>query len=494
VSDPIVREEDAEPALVRIRAGDSRRRRPGLGMFGLCLGTALIIMEANVVNVAVPTIRAELHTSATTSLWVLDSYTLLLAVLLLSAGRAGDRIGARRCYLLGLGVFGLASVGCSLAGTATLLVAARAVQGIGAALLVPAPLTLITWLYPEAAARARAVSVWVTVGGLGFCAGPLLGGLLLDTLGWRSIFLLNVPVVLGTGWLVRRYVAETPRRRVGFDAGGQLLAVLGLGGVVFSLVQSSLAGWRSPSVLAALTGGLVVLALLVATQLRRGRVDPDVLLPPSILRARPVLAGLLGGFAYNFALYGMLLVYTFDLQSLRHYSALRTGLALLPLTVAAAAGTILLGGRFVARRGPRPGLAVGMGLAAVGLAVLTVGAGDVPYLVVAAGFTVFAAGLSFAAPAQTLAVMTFAPDEHRNVASSALNAARQTGGVIGVALLGALAANDLVTGTPRAMAVAVATCLLAALVALRFVPASPESSPSPSPTEDPRPSGDHDHE
>jgi len=246
-------------------------------------------------------------------------------------------------------------------------------------------------------------------------------------------------------------------------------------------------------VLAALTGGLAVLALLVATQLRRGRVDPDVLLPPSILRARPVLAGLLGGFAYNFALYGMLLVYTFDLQSLRHYSALRTGLALLPLTVAAA-GTILLGGRFVARRGPRPGLAVGMGLAAVGLAVLTVGAGDVPYLVVAAGFTVFATGLSFAAPAQTLAVMTFAPDEHRNVASSALNAARQTGGVIGVALLGALAANDLVTGTPRAMAVAVATCLLAALVALRFVPASPESSPSPSPTEDPCPSGDHDHE
>jgi len=114
--------------------------------------------------------------------------------------------------------------------------------------------------------------------------------------------------------------------------------------------------------------------------------------------------------------------------------------------------------------------------------------------VVAAGFTVFATGLSFAAPAQTLAVMTFAPDEHRNVASSALNAARQTGGVIGVALLGALAANDLVTGTPRAMAVAVATCLLAALVALRFVPASPESSPSPSPTEDPCPSGDHDHE
>src|SRR5882757_8571254 len=131
--------------------------------------------------------------------------------------------------------------------------------------------------------------------------------------------------------------------------------VLGLGGVVFSLAQSSLAGWRSPVVLTALSGGLLV---LLASQLHRGRVDPDVLLPPSILRARPVLAGLLGGFAYNFTLYGMLLVYTFDLQNLRHYSAIRTGLALLPLTVVATTGTILLGGRFVARRGPRQGLAV----------------------------------------------------------------------------------------------------------------------------------------
>lgn len=430
-------------------------------------------MEANVVNVAVPTIRAELHASATTSLWVLDSYTLLLAVLLLSAGRVGDRIGARRCYLAGLGVFGLASVACSLAGTAPLLVAARAAQGVGAALLVPTPLTLITRMYPDAVARAKAVALWVTVGGVGFCAGPLLGGLLLDTLGWRSIFLLNVPVVLATGWLVCRHVAETPRRPVGFDAGGQLLAVLGLGGVVFSLVQSSLAGWRSPVVLTALGGGLGVLVILVVSQLRRGRVDPDVLLPPAILRARPVLAGLFGGFAYNFTLYGMLLVYTFDLQSVRHYSALRTGVAFLPLTLAATVGTMLLGGRYVARRGPGPGLAVGMALAAAGLAVLTVGAAAVPYPVVAVGFTVFATGLSFAAPAQTLAVMTFAPDEHRNIASSALNTARQTGGVIGVALLGALVAHDLTAGTPVAMAVAMATCLLAAVFARRLLPADP---------------------
>ncbi|HEX4247103.1 MAG TPA: MFS transporter [Pseudonocardia sp.] len=446
-------------------------------MLGLCLGTALIIMEANVVNVAVPTIRAELHASATTSLWVLDSYTLLLAVLLLSAGRVGDRIGARRCYLVGLGVFGLASVACSLAGTAPLLVAVRAVQGIGAALLVPTPLTLITRMYPEAVARAKAVALWVTVGGVGFCAGPLLGGLLLDTLGWRSIFLLNVPVVLGTGWLVRRHVTETPRRPVGFDAGGQVLAVLGLGGVVFSLVQSSLAGWRSPVVLTTFCGGLVVLALLVVGQLRRGTVDPEVLLPPAILRARPVLAGLLGGFAYNFTLYGMLLVYTFDLQSLRHYSALRTGLAFLPLTLAATAGTMLLGGRFVARRGPGAGLAVGMGVAAAGLSVLAVGANGVPYVVIAAGFTVFATGLSFAAPAQTLAVMTFAPDAHRNIASSALNTARQTGGVIGVALLGALVTPDLTTGTPIAMAVGAAICLLVAALAPRLVP--PPADPAP---------------
>jgi DHA2 family methylenomycin A resistance protein-like MFS transporter len=450
---------------------DSRARR-AIGLFGLCLGTALIVMEANVVNVAIPDIRARMHADAAAGLWMVDGYTLVLAVLLLSAGRLGDRIGARRSYLAGLAIFGAASVLCSLAGQAALLIPARALQGAGAALLAPAPLTLITRMYADPAARAQAVTAWVSVGGIGFTIGPLLSGLLLDTLGWRSIFLLNVPVVLLTGWLVHRYVAEAPGRPASFDPAGQLLAVLGLTGVVYGLVSSSLDSWSSASVLAPLAGGLIVLAAFVAVQRAGGRQGREVLLPPGILAARPVLAGLLSGAVYNFTLYGMLLVYTFAFQDMRHYSAMRTGVAFLPLTLTAIAASSLIGGRFTARRGPRSALGAGMTLSAAGLAVLAAGAEPAPYPVIAAGFIVFSLGMGLTAPAQTLAVMTFAPDEHKNMASSALNSARQTGGVIGVALLGAISAANPAAGLAIAMLAAAAACLTTALTALRHIPAN----------------------
>jgi MFS transporter, DHA2 family, methylenomycin A resistance protein len=450
--------------------GGTRRR--AVGLFGICLGTALIVMEANVVNVAVPVIRARLHADATAGLWVVDAYTLVFAVLLLSAGRVGDRIGSRRSYLIGLTVFGAASVLCSLAGQAALLVPARALQGVGAALLAPAPLTLITRMYTEPAGRAKAVAAWVSVGGIGFMIGPLLSGLLLDTLGWRSIFLLNVPVALLTGWLVRQYTDEVPVRPASFDPVGQVLAILGLTGVVYGLVSSSLAGWGSVSVLAPVGGGLIVLAVFIATQRAGGRTGREVLLPPSILAARPVMSGLLSGAVYNFTLYGMLLVYTFYFQDTRHYSAALTGLAFLPLTVTAIAASSFIGGRFAARRGARSGVLTGMVVSAIGLAILAGGAVSAPYPLIALGFVVFSLGMGLTAPAQTLAVMSFTPDEHKNMASSALNSARQAGGVTGVALLGALTAVHPAAGLPIAMLLAVVACLAAAVNAFLHIPAS----------------------
>lgn len=456
---------------VRAREDRGGGARQGVGLFGLCLGTALIVMEANVVNVAVPVIRARLHADAATGLWVVDAYTLVFAVLLLSAGRAGDRIGARRCYLIGLLIFGVASVLCSLAGQAALLIAARALQGVGAALLAPAPLSLITRMYADPAARAKAVSAWVAVGGIGFTIGPLLSGLLVDSLGWRSIFLLNVPVVLLTGWLVLRHTGEVAGRPVSFDPVGQVLAIFGLTGVVYGLVSSSLAGWGSPSVLGPVAGGLMMLTAFVATQRAGGRLGREVLLPPGILASRPVLAGLLSGAVYNFTLYGMLLVYTYYFQDAGHYSAMRTGFAFLPLTLTAIAASWLIGGRFAARWGPRAGVCAGMLLSAAGLAILAA-RGTGPYPVVAGGFIVFSVGMGLSAPAQTLAVMTFSSDEHKNMASSALNTARQTGGVTGVALLGALTATHPAGGLPIAMLVAVAACLITAAHALRHIPAA----------------------
>lgn len=442
-------------------------------LIGASLGTALIVMEANVVNVAVPVIRGELHADVAAGLWAVNAYTLVLAVLLLTAGRIADRVGARRTYLVGLAIFGFASVLCGLARQIDLLIAFRALQGAGAALVAPAPLALITHLYRDAAARTRAISAWVTIGGVGFAIGPLIGGALVDAAGWRSIFFLNVPIAIIIGYLVRRNSTETPLRRVPLDYRGQAFAILGLGDLVFGLVESSVTAWSSVDVLGPLLIAAAALWALVRDQRRGGRSGRAVLLDPAILAARPVLAGLLCGAIYNFCLYGALVVYSFEFQDVRHYSPLRTGLAFLPLTLTSIAATAWVGGKYVARRGARAGLRAGLASSALGLGVLAVGAQPVGYAALVPGFAMFALGLGLTAPAQTVAVMSFSGGGQRNMASSALNSARQTGGVTGVALLGALYATDHGAGLAGGLLLAAGGCVAALLLASRWVPPAP---------------------
>lgn len=453
-----------------ISAAATSRWQRGLRLCALCLGTALIVMEANVVNLALPTIRARLHAGADDGLWIVDAYILAFAVLLLPAGRLGDRIGPRRAYLLGLLILGAASIGCAVAPTAGWLIGARAGQGIGAALLAPAPLTLITRTYLEPGERARAVSIWVAASGIGMVLGPLLSGLLVGTLGWRSIFLLNLPVVVLTMWLLIRYVGDVAARSVGFDLTGQVLATLALSAVVWALVESSRLGWASPPVVTVLASGVFLLAVFFSRQRIDGAAGRDVLLPPAILTSRPVRAGLAVGAAYNFVLYGMLLVYSYNLQSLRGYSPQAAGLAFLPLTLTGIFVSTLLAGRLVAARGPRTGILTGLACFIAGLATLALAAQSTPYPLIAAGFILTAFGMAITAPAQTLAVMAAIPDDHKNMASSALNTARQTGGVLGVALLGAVVSGDLAARTPWAMLIAIGACLLAAAATWRLIP------------------------
>ena len=445
-------------------------RRQTLGLVGMCLGTALIVLEANVVNVAIPTIRSDFRAGPATALWAVNAYTLVLAALLLSCGRLGDRIGARRAYLIGLGIFTAASLAAGFAPGSAVLIAARAAQGVGAAMLIPAPLTLITRTYTDPAARAKAVAIWVSVGGIGFMIGPLLSGALIGVAGWRSIFFLNIPVAVVTALLLRGYVSETTRHQASFDPVGQVLAATGLGAVVLGLVDSALDGWGSWRVLTALGGGVVLLVVFLVTQRRGARAGRQVLLPPAILASPPVLAGLTAGATYNFTLYGMLIVYTFDFQQLRHFTPLETGAAFLPLTVVATITSALGGGRFTHRFGPRAGIVIGMATCAIGLAILIPGASSVSFVVIAIGLAVFGCGMTLIAPAQTLAVMSYTPDEHKNMASSSLNTARQAGGVIGVSLLGAIATSHPSSGTPIAIGIAIGTCLLTAAAAIRLLP------------------------
>ncbi len=439
-----------------------------LGLAGLCLGTALIIMEANVLNVAIPSIRHALHASPAQSLWIIDAYTLVLAALLLSAGRLGDRVGARRCYLLGLAVFSIASVLCSAATTSTELIAVRTVQGVGAALVIPAPLGLISAMFSDLTERAKAVAVWVTIGGVGFAAGPLVGGLLVNTFGWRSIFLVNIPVAAIIAVLVRLTVVEASRSRLPFDYVGQTLAIVGVSAVVFACVESSTMAWMSPFVLLPAVAAALVLGLFVIDQRRRGRAGAWVLLPSELLNRRPVNAGLLSGFVYNFTLYGLVLVYSYVFQSARGYSPVQTGLAFAPLTVAALI-TSLPAGRFVAVYGSKRGIVIGMTLSAIGLCALGYGVQRMPFVFLSIAFAVFASGLSFSATGQTMAVMSNASDQYKNTASSMLNTARQTGGVMGVAALGAITSRDLLASAPVALTLAAAACLSAVVAGATLI-------------------------
>ncbi|WP_253766932.1 MFS transporter [Goodfellowiella coeruleoviolacea] len=438
--------------------------RRGWGLTGVCVGFALVILEANVLNVAAPTLRDQLGASTSELLWAVDAYTLAFAALLLSTGVLGDRWGARRGFQAGLVVFTLASVGCGLAPTVGWLVAARVAQGVGAALLAPTSLTLIHAAYPQDRARVRALGAWAAVSGLAFAVGPIVGGGLVQTVGWRGIFLVNVPVGVLALLLVAFHLQPVPTRRVALDWVGQVLAVLTLTAVTAGLIEAGRLGWDSGFVLGAFGLALVGLGLFVAWA--RGRTRP--LIPRAVLTAPPLLAGLLAGAAFNFSLYGSLFVHTLALQNVRGYSPLLTGLAFLPLTLMHTPVASWLAGPWTASAGPRRPLLVGQVCATLGTAGF-LAAASAPYPVLAVALVVFGVGSGLITTSMTTLVLANAPDDSVGVSSGLLNASRQLGGLLGIALLGSLTANALADRIPLAELAATVALAVAAAVTARAV-------------------------
>ncbi len=382
----------------------------------------------------------------------------------------------RRVVLAGLVVFAAASLLCSVAPSATVLITGRAVQGVGAALLTPGCLALIAGMYQQEGERARAVGLWAGVSGVGFAAGPALGGVLVAATGWRSIFLLNLPVIAAACWLIVRHVPAPAGKPERFDLPGQALAAGGLAALVAGLVETASRGLTLP-VVAAMVGGAVMLAGFWAVERSRERHGRSVMLAPSLVAGAPMRAGLLVAAVFNFGLYGMLIVFSIVLQQQRHYTAFQAGLAFLPLTVIAATTSGLLAGRLTARHGPRLALTAGMGLAAAGCLVLVFFGPHTGYLLAAAGFVVFGAGTGLSVPALTSLVLASAPPEQASRASGVLNAARQLGGVLGVALLGLIIAAHP-SRLPLALGLAGMTFALAGAVAARWSKPTVSAAPS----------------
>ena len=403
-----------------------------------CLAQFMVILDVSVVNVALPAIRGGLHFSEQDLQWVVNAYTVTFAGFLLLGGRAADLLGRRRVFVFGLALFAVASLAGGVADSQGLLIAARAVQGLGGAVIAPASLSILTTTFAEGEARNRAVGIWGAMGGAGGAAGVLLGGVLTELLGWRWILFINVPIGLAAALLAHRLiVAHAPaQRRRDFDLTGALTATVGLSLLVLGIVRTDVTGWGSASTLAIVGAGVVLLVAFVAVE---GRFAKSPLMPLRIYASRTLSASnvivlLVGG-----ASFGMWFFLSLYLQQVLGYSAIRAGLAFLPMTLCIVVGSALAS-RLVTRIGAKPLLVAGMAALTLGLALFTavsatgtyLGSVLVPSLLVAIGI-----GLAFV-PATISAVAGVAPHE-AGLASGLVNTSRLFGGALGLAILAALA-------------------------------------------------------
>ena len=389
-----------------------------------------------IVNVALPSIQRALHASVSGLQWTVDAYTLVIACLLMLSGSLADRFGRRRVFQIGLAAFSLGSLLCSLAPSLGWLVAFRGLQAVGGSMLNPVAMAIIANTFTDDAGRARAIGVWGSVAGLSLACGPVLGGLLVSGIGWRSIFWINVPVGLIAIALTQRFVpesrAEQPRR---LDARGQLLVIALLGCLTAGIIEGPRSGWGSAPIVALFAVAVLAAIALVVVESRRREPLIDVRYFRSVPFSGAMLIAVLG----LAALGGFLFLNTLYLQDVRGYSALHAGLLTIPM--AAMGGVFaVVAGRLVAGHGPRLALIMSGGLIAGG-AILLIGLSAhtaVWYLVVA--YLVFGAGSGLVSPPTTNTALSGMPRDQAGVAGAIASTCRQTGAAVGVAVTGAIIA------------------------------------------------------
>ncbi|WP_433300394.1 MFS transporter [Actinoplanes sp. CA-030573] len=399
------------------------------------LGFAVVTLDTQVVNVALPDISRDLGGSLSGLQWVVTGYTLMFSSLLLFAGTFADRIGARRAYGTGMLIFVVASVACGLAPGLGWLIAARIVQGIGAALVTPTSLALIRAAYHDSGARVRAIAYWGMGGSIAAAAGPVLGGALTE-LDWRLIFFLNVPVGIVASLALRR-AADSPRTATPFDGIGQLTAVLALAALTYGVIEGAHLGYGSVRILVAfVVAGLAFAVFLTAQALGR-----HPMLPLDLFRSRAVGTALTVAFLGMVGFYGVVFLQGLYFQQVRGASAFTTGLLFLPMT---ALVPILapVAARMANRFGPGVPIIFGQLLMAAGLAGLVLLPADAPLLLVAAVMIPVGVGGSFTVPSIAALLLDSVPSHRAGTASAVFNMSRQLGGALGVAAYGAVVASS----------------------------------------------------
>lgn len=408
-------------------------------LISCCLSLLIVSMDATIVNVAIPSIRADFGASAAQMQWVVDVYTLVLASLLMLSGATGDRFGRRRVFQIGLTIFAIGSVLCSLAPTSGALIGARLVQGVGGSMLNPVALSIISQVFTGRVERARALGLWGAVVGISMALGPTVGGLLIQVVGWRAVFWINLPICLAAIVLTAIFVPESKSATMrDVDPVGQGLAVLFLFGLVFTLIEGPGMGWTNPRT--AVIAVLAVVALVAFLRYERRRHDPfiDLRFFRSIPFASATVTAVLALTAWGAFLFMM----SFYLQNERHYSAMHTGLIYLPIAVGALVFSPL-SGRIVGRYGSRPSLVTAGVLMTVASLLLTTLTATTPIWRVVVIFAIFGIGFAMMNAPVTNAAVSGMPLDRAGAASAVTSTSRQVGVSIGVALCGSLAGSAL---------------------------------------------------
>jgi EmrB/QacA subfamily drug resistance transporter len=434
----------------------STQRAKNLALLLLAMTQFVIVIDASIVNVALPSIGAHLHFSRDDLTWVVNSYTLTFGGFLLLGGRMADLLGRRRMFMLGLVVFSLASLGGGLAQSETWLIAARAVQGLGAAIVSPAALSIITTTFADGAERNRALGIWGAVAGAGGAAGVLLGGILTSGLSWRWVLFVNVPIGIIAAALAPRTLIESRREEAGstFDIPGAVTVTAGLALLVYAVVDAVNVGWGATRTIACLVAAVLLLVAFVVIELRQD----DPLMPFSIFRLRTLRGANIVGLLIGMSLFSMFFFISLYLQDVMRYTPIKTGVAYLPLAV----GIIISAGiasQLVTRLGFKIPLAIGMILIAAGLIWFA----QVPsphgsYLSDILGPSLLAAvGLGFAFVPVTIAAVTGTEPHEAGLASGLINTSQQVGGALGLAILATIAnsrTQDILSGGVHNTAVA----------------------------------------
>ncbi len=446
---------------------ESARHHTGV-LLAACLGFVVVLMDVSIVNVALDALRTAFAARITGLQWVVNAYALVFAASLLMAGALGDKLGIKRVFVVGYALFTVTSIGCASAQSLEALIGWRLLQGVGAALLVPNSLAILQRTFHDPAVRSRAIGWWGAGGGIALAAGPVLGGLLVSALGWRSIFWVNVPVGLIGLWATWRFVPDFEASDVGrgFDLPGQVSGALSVAALSYALTEASARGWADPWIWGALVLGIA--SALLFWRVEAG--NPGAMLPPALLGNRLVRSITLIGAVLNLVFYGVVFTLSLLFQSIWHMSPVQTGLAFLPMMGILMAMNVLAG-RLMHRLGARALAAAGLLISAAGYLAMMPALAAQSLWMLALPMLLGGAGVALTIPTITHALLHAAGSGRSGIASGLLSASRQIGGVVGVALFGFLVRHSeaalFVRGLEYALLVSVALLLIAAAVAYR---------------------------